>query len=265
ELRFARKLLRKRRGLWQKNIGTEIEFLETKNRVENLEKRLRVLRAQLGQAIIVAPFSGIVDWVNVRVGEQVMPGSSDPLLRLSSPEGVHVYAEISDKYIGRIEVADTVRISPLGVGENLLFSSVQTQVQFISQTLDPNSRTFFIKSYLPSESSSARDLFLPNQVVEVRIQDYYLDASFVLPSHLIQYRKTGTYLYKVIPKTSGDRKGFVAERVRVVVGKTYKNLTQILEGVDSGDLIIYEGYKNISRGWWVKIVRRVDVSEFQKI
>ena len=54
-LDFASTVYEKRERLWKKNIGTEIQYLESKNNKETLEKQMETLATQLEKTKIKSP------------------------------------------------------------------------------------------------------------------------------------------------------------------------------------------------------------------
>jgi membrane fusion protein (multidrug efflux system) len=68
-LNLAITIFERRKRLWDKNIGSEIEFLQAKNNKENLEKRLETIHEQYQLTKITSPISGNVDDVLIKEGE----------------------------------------------------------------------------------------------------------------------------------------------------------------------------------------------------
>jgi multidrug efflux pump subunit AcrA (membrane-fusion protein) len=65
-LRLAETVFERQQRLWDKNIGSEIEFLQAKNNKEGLEKRLATLQEQYKLTKIFAPLLGTVDEVLIK-------------------------------------------------------------------------------------------------------------------------------------------------------------------------------------------------------
>lgn len=60
-LELAQKIFEKQEGLWDQNVGSEIQYLESKNGMESLQARLSTLEKQLQLANVRAPFP--VSWM----------------------------------------------------------------------------------------------------------------------------------------------------------------------------------------------------------
>jgi membrane fusion protein (multidrug efflux system) len=73
-LSLANTVFEKQEALWKQQIGTEIQYLQAKNNKESLERRMSTINAQIGQSTVTAPIAGVVDQVNVKVGQSAAPG-----------------------------------------------------------------------------------------------------------------------------------------------------------------------------------------------
>ena len=141
-LDLATTVYEKRERLWKQNIGSELQYLEAKNRMETLQRKLATTRSQLKQARVRAPFTGVVDDVQAKLGEMAMFGS--PLLRILSVDAMHLEAEVSEEYLGRLNKGDSV---------NLSFSSfdrqINSKITSVGHVINPQNRTFSVEIDLP--------------------------------------------------------------------------------------------------------------------
>ena len=74
QLELAALLYERQARLWEKSVGSEIQYLEAKNRKETLEKRMASANTRLEKTRIKSPFSGSIDSIHVKEGEFVMTG-----------------------------------------------------------------------------------------------------------------------------------------------------------------------------------------------
>jgi membrane fusion protein (multidrug efflux system) len=137
-LQLASIVYEKRRDLWDKKIGSEIQFLEAKTNKESLENRLKSLEAQLQMARIKAPISGIVDEIDQKEGELVVPGLR--LIQLVNLKKVYVNADVSETYIAKIKKGDPVEASfPSYPGYTLA-----GDIHRLGQVVKSQNRTFLV-------------------------------------------------------------------------------------------------------------------------
>jgi len=74
QVAFATTVFEKQRRLWEKGIGTEIQYLSAKNQKEALEKSLNTLNNNIDMYNIKSPINGTIEAVDVKVGQVTAPG-----------------------------------------------------------------------------------------------------------------------------------------------------------------------------------------------
>lgn len=232
-LELATTRFERQSNLWEKNIGTEIQYLEAKNQKESLERSLATMRSQLAQSVLRAPFSGNIDRVMARVGEMAQPGV--PLVRIVSLTDMYVEADLSESLLGKFHEGDSVEVRFPSLNK-----SIQTTISSIGQVISPNNRTFTIEVQLPEND----DLLKPNLLAVVRISDFEAKDAVVVPTNLIQTDNSGDFIY--IAKQGEEV--MEAEKVRVERGLTYENETMIASGLQGGEKLIKEGFREVAEG-----------------
>lgn len=238
-LELATTVYERQSNLWEQQIGTEIQYLEAKNRKESVERQLESAQVQLSKSIIRAPFSGSVDEVIIKVGETAMPGSE--LLRLVGSDKIFVEADVSETYVGSFSKGDKVELIIPSTGE--VYTS---QLTSVGGVINKENRTFKVEVMLP-EAIKAK--VKPNQLAVVKISNFVKKDAVVIPTNLIQYDNRGAYVYVVNQADSA----FTAQKVYVEGGITYNNQTLIEEGLTGEELLIDKGFRNVSDGFEVKL------------
>lgn len=237
-LDLAKTMFERQKALWDKNIGTEVQYLEAKNRKESLERKLATTQSQLDKTIIKAPFAGTIDMVDVRVGEIAQPGF--PIIRLVSPEYMYVKADVSEAYVGKFKQGQKVDIYFPSLDKTL-----QSKVSAVGQVIDANNRTFELEVQIPSE-----DHLKPNMIAVVGIAEYTNEDALAIPTNLIFTDKNGAFVYMLKESEGKD----FAIRADVNLGMTSGIKTEILSGLEAGDVVIEKGIYDISNGAQVKVV-----------
>ncbi|MBB5281978.1 RND family efflux transporter MFP subunit [Rhabdobacter roseus] len=232
QLSLATTLYQKQKNLWDQKIGTELQFLQAQNNMESLDKKLATLNTQLAQSNIVAPISGVVDQVNIKVGEMAAPGVG--VVRLVNLSNLKVVAKVSDTYAASIRKGDEVLIKFPDLNQEY-----KARVTFVSTTVDPLSRTFTIEANLPSSSA-----IKPNMLAQVQINDATKKDALVIDQNLIQSTEKGQVVY--VATTEGNKK--VAKAKTVKTGLSYSGKVEIVEGLQAGDQLITQGYQEVADG-----------------
>lgn len=243
QLELAEVVYQRQKKLWDKNIGTEIQYLESKSNYESLKARKAGLDAQLDQTRVRAPFSGTVDQVSVKVGEMVQPGL--PVLRLVNPGEMHIMADVSEDYLGKFKKGDEVTIE--FPGEE---GSYESTVRSVGNVLNTNNRTFVLEVGLPNTGGFD---FRPNQVAILKIADYKSDKAVVIPSKVILSGKEGKFVY-VVDKSEGKN---VARKRTIDVGRSTSDNTEILSGLMGNEQVIIAGYREVSDNANVRFPKEV--------
>ena len=224
-------LFEKQKSLWDQKIGTELQYLTLKNQKESLEIKLRTLEAQVGQAVVTAPFAGVIDAVFIKTGSMAAPGV--PLMQLVNTGSLKASAKVPDSYVSFIKQGDRVLVSFPDLNKE-----IEASVSYVGRIVDPLSRTFKIEVNIPSGDPGLK----PNLLAMVRINDKTLSKAIVIDENIIQPTESGKLLF-VAGKENG--KTVALQRI-VTTGLSYNGRVQIVSGLEEGDQLITTGYQDLS-------------------
>ena len=224
-LSLARTVFEKQERLWKQKIGTEIQYLEAKNRKEGLEKSLASIKTQLSKAVVKAPFNGTVETVQVRLGELVQPGT--PMFQFVGESDLFIESDVSERYVGIVNRGDSVEVSFPSINKTL-----KTKVSAIGAIINPNNRTFKVEVVLPNLS-----YVKPNMISVIKIKDYENKNAVTVPNYLILQDNKGDYVFTVDESVSKKR--------YIKRGKTYQEVTEVLEGLTGTEVLIDKGFREV--------------------
>jgi RND family efflux transporter MFP subunit len=244
-LELARETFEKQKRLWQDSVGSEMQYLQAKNKKETLEAKLETLNAQLDMSTIEAPFAGIIEEINQKVGELASPGRE--ILHLVNLNELKIKANLSEKYVSNIRKGDQVQVKFPALDNY----SVKVEISRKGSIIDEESRTFTIEARFPNPQEKIK----PNQVAIINVNDYTNNEALVVPSEVIKQDMKGDYLY-VIEETNGTP---AASKVYVKTGRSYNNQTVIRNGLKPGQKVITAGYTQVSEGTEVSIKDKKDL------
>ncbi len=236
-LELAEAVYKRQANLWEKKIGTEIQYLEAKNNVESLQSRLNTAYSQLARSIVKAPFAGTVDEVPSRVGEMAQPGM--PLVRMINQGNMYIEAAVSERFISALKVGDKVNVT-----FPVMNKTIASEISAISEVINEENRTFNIEVTLPNLDFTTK----PNQVVILDVVDYRNPSTILVPTEVILSDAQGKYLY-IASSSDGNTE---AKKVYIQPGRTQEGQTEVLEGLDTGAQLIVEGYRDVSEGTMIK-------------
>ncbi|MEQ8903823.1 efflux RND transporter periplasmic adaptor subunit [Ekhidna sp.] len=241
QLDLANEVFSRQERLWEKNIGTEVQYLQAKANKESLESQLGVLNAQLSMMIVKAPFGGIIDNIPARLGEVAQPGL--PLVRLVNPDDIYILADVSESYLGKFSPNQEVEIYFPSQDKR-----VKSKIKSVGQTIKSDNRTFELEVNLPKLNFPAQ----PNQVVVLRLVDYKNDQALIIPTEVIQGDNGGNYVY-VIEENNGEP---TAKRRKIKIGSSHNLKTEVKNGLKAGEKVVTKGYRDLSDGVEVSIVSK---------
>jgi len=246
QLDLAKTIYERQSNLRDQDIGSEVEFLQAKNRVESLERQLATLNEQLENYTIRATISGTVDLADLKVGETVGPGM--PVFQLANSEALKVTSRVSEAYITRITQTDSVEIIFPS-----LDNTISKRLDVVSRAINASNRTFGVEIFIPNGIENIR----PNMMVQVRINDIKLRDQIVVPANTVQQANSISFVYLARETDNG----WIAVNREVKTSYNYENDLVVTEGLQPGDLLITAGYASLSDGSAITIEENNSTAE----
>ena len=233
---LAKTTYERQKNLWDKKIGSEIQFLQAQTQMISAQKAVAQIKAQLSKTVIRAPFTGTIDEVFVEKGQVVSP-SAQGLMRIVNLANMYVETTVPESYIGKLKMGDLVDVYLTSLGK-----TYKGKVRQVGNFINPNNRSFGIEVSLPNPDNLLR----PNQVAKLKITDYTNKNAIVVSTGVIQKDGTGSNYVYVVQESNG--KTGTAKKVIVEIGKSSENVTEIVSGLSANDIIVVEGVNSISNG-----------------
>jgi len=228
QLSLAQTTYDRQKNLWDQKIGTEIQYLQAKSSLEALQRQVDGLKQAANMYRIVAPISGTVDQMDLKLGQLAGPGATG--IRIVNTDYLKVKADVPESYATDINQGDNVKVVIPDANDSLML-----KVTFAAKVIDPGSRSFGIEIKLP-QSRALR----PNMTATIRVADYSKKNSLSLPLNAIQRSDTSIFVY--------INKNGVAKRQNVKLGNTYGGRSEVLNGISAGDQVVTEGASDIEDG-----------------
>jgi membrane fusion protein (multidrug efflux system) len=248
QLNFAKDIYQRQGNLWKDGIGTEIQYISAKNNVNALEKQLaageeqiKVAEEQLKASNIYADVTGVVDDLNVRVGE-IFAGLAGitPQIKLVSTAGLKVITQIPETYSGKIKAGSKVMINFPDINKTITGIVATT-----SRAINANNRSFDAEVKIPYDPSVR-----PNQLAQLKFQDYEAANAITISVNTVQSDENGKYVYLAVQ----EGKKLVARKKTITVGELYGQLIEVKSGLSKDDQLITSGYQNIYDGQQVTVL-----------
>ena len=233
QLSFAKNIFQRQENLWKEGIGTEVQYLSAKNNVESLDKQLDLVKEQLSTTSVYAQVSGIVEDVNIRVGETFM-GSPMASITIVNPSAMKAVVDVPENYVSKIRKG-----MPVVINVPDLNQSFNSSISLISETINVTSRSFVAESKIGGNGN-----LKPNQIAIVKILDHEAKNAIVIPVETVQSDEKGKYVY--VATQEGNKT--VARKRVITIGEFYDELIEVNAGLATSDKLITKGYQGLYDG-----------------
>ena len=192
--------------------------------------RMDVVRAQLSDRVITAPFDGVLGLRQVSPGSLVTPGT--PIATLDDVSVIKLDFSVPERYLAVLcEGQDVAAHS-----ETYPDRDFAGKVASVDSRVDPVTRSVTVRAEVPNPDRLLR----PGMLLSVRLYQAPRQA-IVVPEIAVIQVGTEAFVYRV----SKDQ---TAERVKVALGSRRRGEVEITSGLAAGDTIVSEGSVKLRDG-----------------
>ncbi|MCX2678872.1 efflux RND transporter periplasmic adaptor subunit [Galbibacter sp. EGI 63066] len=241
---LAKTTFERQKRLWEQNIGSEMQYLESQTQYESTKNAVVQLERQLVKTTVIAPFSGTIEEIISEQGSNVSPGTA--ILRIVSLRNMYIEAEVPERYLPNVKKGTQVIADFPVLGEK-----VETEVRQASNYINPGNRSFRIEVGVPNKNGSIK----PNLTAKMNINDYTNEKAILVPQSVISENAEGDQ-YVYVASAIDENGEAEVHRSIIETGKTQEDLVEVLSGIKEGDQIIKEGARSVQEGQKVKILKR---------
>jgi RND family efflux transporter MFP subunit len=237
QLATAQETYTRIKNLWDQGIGAYQNVLNAKTQVESLQKQIGIIQRQAALMTVTAPNSGVIDQLNLRVGEMFtgMTGQGAPQIRIVNTGDLKIVTAVPENYIEQVGVGSQLKVILPEQGNRELTATVSV----VQKIINPTTRSFDIEAKIPADAN-----LKPNQIAQVRINDYAAKNAITVPLNVVQTDEKGKYVY--VMEKSGTKN--IARKKTVIVGQAYGENIEIKSGLAVGEQLVTEGYQNLYDG-----------------
>lgn len=198
--------------------------------VVQAEAALELARTQLANAVITAPFSGVVSFRNIDPGELASPGV--PLIGLVSLDRLYVEVSLTEELMGKVREGTAVKVQ-VDAFPGRMFAG---RLANLAPSADPRTKAYTARAYLPNPGLELR----PGMFATVSLATQQHHGVVAVPSGAVVDRNGTPVVYVV-------EKGRAVERA-VVLGLRNGKVTEITSGLQPGEQLIVRGQLQMSDG-----------------
>jgi len=192
--------------------------------------RMDVVRAQLSDRVITAPFDGVLGLRQVSPGSLVTPGT--PIATLDDVSIIKLDFSVPERYLAVLSRGQDVAAH----SETYPDRDFAGTVASVDSRVDPVTRSVTVRAEVPNPERLLR----PGMLLSVRLYQAPREA-IVVPEIAVIQVGTEAFVYRV----SKDQ---TAERVKVALGSRRRGEVEITSGLAAGDTIVSEGAVKLRDG-----------------
>ncbi len=223
--------LDRRRPLFEQNLISEAEFIETEAAFQTAEAELGLARRRLADTTIRAPIAGTLGRRYSSRGDYAEVGTR--LFDLVKIDRLKLDFELPERYLPLLEVGQDVRIRAAAYPDQVF----EGKIYFIDPLINLSTRTIPVRAWVDNE-----DLYLrPNLFVNVAVDVTLLDDAVVVPEEAVISDLGGYTLYVVDDDDRADIRS-------VRLGEREPGWIQIIEGVEPGERVVAAGHQRLQPG-----------------
>lgn len=222
--------------LYIEGAATEQQFVNAKLQLDVSEKSVNVYEVRLRKSTVVSPISGIVDVKYMNRGEMSSPGA--PIINIVDISRIKVSAGVPERYVNDLSRGQTI---------DIIFSNSPDErhkgiISFISPTIDAVTRTFEIEVVMGNPQGKLK----PEMAAYIEITKSAVEDAVVLQQDLIIDNVEEQFVYVL--------EGDVAKKRILQLGGRNGNKVIIINGLMTGEKLIYEGFQKLVDGDKVQVV-----------
>jgi membrane fusion protein (multidrug efflux system) len=226
----AERQLARGQELAQTKIISESQLDTQRATRDAARARMDVVRAQLADRVITAPFDGVLGLRQVSPGSLVTPGT--PIATLDDVSVIKLDFQVPERFLAVLEPGQSVTAKS-GTYPDREFDGV---VKSVDSRVDPVTRSVTVRAEIPNPDRLLR----PGMLMSVQVLLAAREA-LVVPEIAVVQVGTDSFVYRV----KADRS---VERAKVELGSRRAGEVEIRGGLAAGDRIVTEGTVKLREG-----------------
>ena len=233
QLKLAEDRVFRQDALLKRDAVSKEAYEQVKTELATLNADIELVRAQIEQTELRAPFDGIIGLRQVSVGTYASP--STIVAKLTKIAPLKLEFSVPESYAKDVKVGTSLNFNLTGS-----LNKYEAQVYARESSLDPETRSLTIRALYPNPSG-----IMPGRYASITLRKQEFENALAIPSEAIvpEMGKDKVFLYK-----NGK-----AEPVDIVTGIRTEALVQAVAGLSEGDTIIISGTQQLRTGMAVTI------------
>ncbi len=229
QVKLAEDRVYRQSKLLQKDAVSQEAYEQVKTDLATLNAEIEMVKANIEQTELRAPFDGVIGLRGVSVGAYASPSVIVAKLAKISP--IKVEFAVPERYADDVKVGYNVKFSLTGE-----LHQFNAKVYAKESMIDPTTHTLTVRALYDNPKGAA----LAGRYASVNLEKQRIENAIIVPSEAIvpEMGVDKLYLYK-----SGK-----AQPVSVVTGIRTDGAVQIIDGLKQGDTVIVSGTLQLRMG-----------------
>lgn len=241
--RLAQLELERQRGLAERYIASpaELDRAEREERsgwaaVAEAEAALTEARARLEKATIVAPFAGVVSWLDLEIGAYLRPGSR--VARIVDISAIEIEVGVTDRQVVALRTGDPVKVEiDVWPGEEF-----DGQIEQIGRAAHDQTQQYPVEILLPNPE----ERLLPGMLGRVRIRVGAERRVIQVPRRAVAREFEIDYVFVL----ASSEQGRTVERRRIATRAVpfRPGLLEVTDGLEPGEWVAVSRARELREG-----------------
>ncbi len=216
------------------------EYDDAKAAFKQAEAAVKMAKTNLNYTKVLAPISGYIGKSNVTPGKLVTTNQAEVLTTITALDPIYVDMSEPSKDAAKPEDQSELPVSL--VAQNLTYNNIGT-LKFSEVFADETTDSVRLRALFPNEEKK----LIPGMFVTGKIHLKPLEAILV-PQRAASRAPDGSLVVFLVDKDN------MVKAQPIKATQSYKDNWIVLEGINEGDVIIYEGFQKVADGTKVKPV-----------
>ena len=221
---------------------------------KSLEATLSRIGVQAGNAVIRAPMTGIIMNKHVREGDTANPQVA--LCKLIAIDSVKLTIDIVEADIGKVRVGQNVQVVVDAYPNRTFEAKVVRVLPYMNAATRTNTAEILISN--PTDETSGERMLKPGMFARVTAIVAEHKAVVAVPAQALLLNANKDAEDKSEREAVVINDAGAAEIRKVKCGLQNGPFTEVLEGLDNGDLIVTRGQHGIKDGQPVHVVNEIE-------
>lgn len=229
QLKLAEDRVYRQKALLKKDAVSREAYEQVKTDLATLKADIDLVKANIHQTELRAPFDGIIGLRQVSVGTYASP--SIVIAKLTKISPLKVEFSVPERYAADVKAGTGLNFTIEGS-----ISAFHAKVYARESKIDATTHTLAVRALYPNTNGAV----MPGRYASVTLSKREVRDALAIPSEAIvpEMGKDKVFLYR-----SGK-----AEPADIVTGLRTESMVQVLKGIEAGDTVITSGTLQLRTG-----------------